>query len=334
MHHKKVILVFVLLMFQFSFAQVLVKRDTVLMGSHFDVSIVAETKEKAEKHISLVFSEIIRIEDLISDWKSTSEISEVNRNAGIKPVKVQKEVFDLTKRALFFSQITNGAFDISYAAMDRIWKFDGTMDEIPTSEEIQKSITNVGYENVILDQKESTIFLRNKGMEISFGATGKGYAADKGRELMQVLGIKSGIVNASGDLATWGNQPSGKSWKIGLNNPFKKNKVLKTFKVRDAAMTTSGDYLKFVEIDGKRYSHIINPKSGMPVSGLTSVTVLGPEAETANGFSTSIMVLGVVEGLQLLEKFPDYACLMITETGDVITSKNYKKVLKRLNVDK
>lgn len=321
------------LLVQSTFAQVLVKRDTVLMGSSFDVSIVAENEAFAENYIQQVFEKVIRIDLLISDWKPNSQISEVNKNAGIKPVKVDKEVFDLTKRALQFSEITSGAFDITVSSMDKIWSFDGLMDELPTKEAIQKSIENVGYKNVILNESESTIFLSKKGMKIGFGATGKGYAADKGRELMLKLGIKGGIVNASGDLASWGRQPDRKSWLIGLRDPFKNGAILRTFPVRNAAMCTSGDYQKFALIDGVRYSHIINPKTGIPASGLTSVTVLGPEAETANAFSTSIMVLGTEAGLQLLENYPDYACLIITEEGDIITSKNYKKVLKNLNQD-
>ena len=136
------------LLVQNAFAQVLVKRDTVLMGSSFDVSIVAENEALAENYIQQVFEEVIRIDLLISDWKPNSQISEVNKNAGIKPVKVDKEVFDLTKRALQFSEMTNGAFDITVASMDKIWSFDGLMDELPTNEAIQKSIENVGYKNV------------------------------------------------------------------------------------------------------------------------------------------------------------------------------------------
>lgn len=333
MFKKSFVIGCLFLLVQNTFAQVMIKRDTVLMGSAFDVSIVAENEAMAESFIQQVFDEVIRIDLLISDWKPNSQISEVNRNAGIKPVKVDKEVFELTKRALYFSEITNGAFDITVASMDKIWSFDGLMDELPTTEAIQKSLENVGYKNVILNEAESTIFLSKKGMKIGFGATGKGYAADKGRELMLKLGIKGGIVNASGDLASWGRQVDRKSWLIGLRDPFKNGAILRTFPVRNAAMCTSGDYQKFALIDGVRYSHIMNPKTGIPASGLTSVTVLGPEAETANGFSTSIMVLGVEAGLKLLESYSDYACLIITEEGDIITSKNYKKVLKNLNQD-
>lgn len=331
MNKNNLILLVFLVLFQGVFAQVQVKRDTVLMGSHFDFTVVAQSDFEADKNINLVIAEVVRIENLISDWKESSEVSEINRNAGIKPIKVSKEVFELTKRALHFSEITSGAFDITTASMEKIWSFDGLMDELPKQEAIQKSIEKVGYKKILLNEDDSTVFLTQNGMRIGFGATGKGYAADKGRELMLKLEIKGGIVNASGDLTSWGVQADRKSWKIGLKDPFKMGGILKTFPVRYAAMCTSGDYQKFAFVDGKRYSHIMNPKTGIPASGLTSVTVLGPEAEAANGFSTSIMVLGTEAGLKLLENYPDYACLIITEEGDIITSKNYKKVLKKLN---
>ncbi|MEG0851763.1 MAG: FAD:protein FMN transferase [Flavobacterium sp.] len=311
-------------------AQVAIKRDTVLMGSRFDITIVATDSTSAEKNINQVIDEITRIENLISEWKPSSQVSEVNRNAGIKSVKVDKELFNLTKRALAFSEITNGAFDISIAAMDKIWKFDGSMEKLPSQEILLKAIEKVGYKNIELNEKESTIFLKLTGMKIGFGATGKGYAADQGRLLMQQLNVNAGIVNASGDMATWGTQPDNAAWRIGITNPLSANKSLKIIEVNNAAITTSGDYEKYVEFNDKRYSHIINPKTGMPASGLISVTVIGENAETANGLSTSIMVLGHEKGLELLKNYPDYACLILTDKGKVKKSKNFNKILKSL----
>ena len=328
---KHFIYLSILLLYTFTVnAQFTAKRDTILMGSRFDITIVAEDSLNAEKSINLVIDEIVRIEALISDWKPTSQVSEVNRNAGIKAVKVNQELFNLTQRALFFSEITNGAFDISIAALDKIWRFDDSMETLPSPEALKKSIEKVNYKDVILNEKEQTIFLKNKGMKIGFGATGKGYAADQGRLVMQQLNIKSGIVNASGDLTTWGTQANGKFWRIGINNPFKSNKSLQILEVSQAAITTSGDYQKYVEFNNIRYSHIINPKTGMPTTGLVSVTVIGPNAEKANGFSTSIMVLGEKQGFELLKKYPDYACLILTDKGKVKKTKNFNRVLENL----
>lgn len=304
-------------------SQVLRKRTTLLMGGRFDISIVDKDSISAEKNIDEVIAEITRIENLISDWKPTSQVSEVNQNAGIKPVKVDREVFELTKRAIKLSEITNGGFDISFAAMDRIWKFDGSITEMPSADAIKKSVEKVGYKNIILDSTESTIFLKLKGMKIGFGALGEGYATDKCRAMMIAKGVQAGIINGSGDMSTWGKQPNGKNWKIGITNPFKPEKILAAIPLKEGAVTTSGSYEKFVVFNGKRYSHIINPATGYPATGLCSVTVFGPNAETANGLSTSMMVLGQKEGLLLLQKFPDYSCILITNKGKIVKSKNF-----------
>ncbi|MES2574180.1 MAG: FAD:protein FMN transferase [Bacteroidota bacterium] len=309
-------------------SQVLRKRTTILMGGRFDITIVTKDSLSAEQNIDSIISEITRIEYLISDWKSNSQVSEVNQNAGIRPVKVDREVFELTQRAIQFSKITNGAFDISFSAMDRIWKFDGSMTEMPSVEAIKKSVDKVGYKNIILDSVQSTIFLKLKGMKIGFGALGEGYATDKCRDMMKAKGIESGIINGSGDMSTWGKQPNGKFWNIGITNPFDTDKIIAVVPLEEKAVTTSGSYEKFVVFDGKRYSHIINPATGYPSTGLCSVTVFGPNAETANGLSTSLMVLGKKAGLLLLEKYPDYSCLMITDDGKVIKSKKIKIKVK------
>ncbi|MEO5966706.1 MAG: FAD:protein FMN transferase, partial [Ferruginibacter sp.] len=283
----------------------------------------------AQNYIDTAIAEVSRIEYLISDWKSQTQISEVNRNAGVKPVKVDKEVFDLTKRAKCLSEKTSGAFDISFAAMDKIWRFDGSMTEMPTSDQVKNSVEKVGYKNIILDSLNCTIFLQLKGMKIGFGALGEGYAADKSRDLLIAKGINAGIINGSGDMQTWGRQPNGSSWNIGITNPFTDEKFFAIVPLEDGAVATSGSYEKFVTFNGERYSHIINPVTGYPVKGLTSVTVFGPSAEIANGFSTSIMVLGKKKGLKLLKNYPEYRAIIITDNGKVSTSKNInKKLLK------
>jgi thiamine biosynthesis lipoprotein len=201
---------------------------------------------------------------------------------------------------------------------------------MPSAEAIKKSVEKVGYKNIILDSVNTTIFLKLKGMKIGFGALGEGYATDKCRAMMKTKGIEAGIINGSGDMSTWGKQPNEKPWNIGITNPFDTDKIIAAIPLIEKAVTTSGSYEKFVILDGKRYSHIINPATGMPVTGLCSVTVFGPNAETANGLSTSLMVLGKEKGLYLLQKFADYNCLMITDRGKVVQSRNFK--IKKLKI--
>ena len=311
-------------------AQVLRKRTTLLMGSRWQFSIVAADSLSAEQHIDKSIAEVARIEYLISDWKPESQVSQVNANAGIGPIKVDREVFDLTVRALQLSEMTNGAFDISFAAMDRIWKFDGSMTAMPTPELIARSVEKVGYKNIVLDSANSTIFLKLKGMKIGFGALGEGYAADQCRDLMLKMGIKAGIVNGSGDMSTWGKQPNGKDWTIGITNPFRNDSLITIIPLREGAVVTSGSYEKFVSFNGKRYSHIINPSTGYPASGLVSVTIFGPSTERANGFSTSMMVLGEVEAISFIKKYTEYRYILITESGEIISSPSLNLKKRRL----
>ncbi len=308
-------------------AQSMLTRQVTLMGSRFEITLVDKDSLHAGKHIDQVIAEITRIENLISEWRPGTQVSEINRNAGIQPVRVDREVFDLTRRAVAYSGQSQGAFDISIAAMDRIWIFDGSMTEMPSPEAIRKSVEKVGYRNIILDSTNSTVYLSLKGMKIGFGSIGKGYAADKGRELMKSLGVKGGIVNASGDLSAWGAQLNQKPWKIGINNPFKPHKIVKVLKIKEASVATSGSYEKYAEIEGRRYSHIINPKTGYPSTGLTSVTVTGPSAEFANALSTSVMVLGEKEGIRLVKRFPEYGYVIVTDRGKVIRSKRYGNIV-------
>ncbi|MCL1033845.1 FAD:protein FMN transferase [Elizabethkingia anophelis] len=303
-------------------AQVQRSRLITLMGSRFQITLVDKDSISAERNIDKAVAEITRIENLISEWRPETQISQVNQNAGIKPIKVDREVFDLTKKGLYFSKLTDGAFDISIVAMDKIWKFDDSMDELPSEQAIKESVRNVGYRNIILDSTNSTIFLRNPGMKIGFGSIGKGYAADKTRDLMKSMGVKAGIIDASGDISTWGTQPDGKPWAIGINNPFNDHKMAAILYFKENSVTTSGSYEKYAEIRRKRYSHIMNPKTGYPSTGLTSVTITGPNATMANGFSTSVMVLGEKEGLKLLKQFPEYHYLLITDKGKIV--KNIK----------
>ncbi len=296
-------------------AQVQLKRRVILMGSVFDITIVERDTIPALQRIGEVAEEVRRIENLISEWKPETQVSDVNRNAGIRPVKVDREVFELTRRAIAYSRMSGGAFDITTAAMDKVWKFDGSMTAVPSGETVRKSVEKVGYTGIVLDSSASTIFLTAEGMKIGFGSIGKGYAADRGRALMKQAGVKGGIVNASGDLSAWGTQADGREWIVGIGDPFRAGRTIRTLPVGEASLATSGSYSKYAEIEGKRYAHIIDPRTGYPATGLISVTIAGPSAELANALSTSVMVLGKQEGKKLVKRFPGYGYLVISDTG-------------------
>lgn len=303
-------------------AQVVHKRVVKLMGSRFDLTVVANDEPQAQAYIDTAIVEITRIENLLSEWIPTTPVSAINRNAGIKPVKVDKELFDLTERALHYSKISDGAFDISFAAADKIWKFDGSMKTLPTRQVVKASVRKIGYENIILDAKNQTIFLQLPGMKIGFGSIGKGYAADKAKQLLVSKGVVAGIMNASGDMNAWGKQPDGEPWTVGITNPLDKEAVFAIFPLTDGAVVTSGTYEKFIEIDGKRYAHIIDPRTGYPASGVSSVTVFSTNAEMANGLSTAVVVLGVEKGLKLLNQVKFVSGVIVDDNGKIFHTNN------------
>jgi thiamine biosynthesis lipoprotein len=294
------------------------------MGCRFEITVVADNDVEGNRYIDLAVDEINRIEKMISSWDSLSETSQIIRNAGIKPVNVSKELFDLIARSIKISELTSGAFDISFASMNRVWKFDTTMSEMPTDEEIASSVSKVGYENIILDYEKQTVFLKKKAMRIGFGAIGKGYAADKVKQLLILKGVKGGIINASGDLTTWGKQPDGSSWMVGITNPLNRNKVFSWFPLDDNAVVTSGNYEKYVEINGKIYSHIIDPRTGWPSSGLSSVSVFAPKAELADALATSVFIMGAETGIDLINQLPGVECVLVDDEGKIQKSNNIK----------
>ena len=304
------------------FSQETQKRILMLMGTRFEITVVANDSLIANSYIDLAISEIVRIEKLISSWDPSSQTSEINRNAGIQPVKVDEELFTLIGRCVELSKLTDGAFDISYASMDKIWKFDGSMKEMPSEEDIKKSVAKVGYGNIVLDPENLTVFLKLSGMKIGFGAVGKGYAADKAKNLLVSQGVKAGIINASGDMNTWGVQVNGQNWKVAITNPMDKNKAFGLLPIKEGAVVTSGNYEKFVNLDGKRYSHIIDPRTGYPTNGILSTTVFAPKAELADALATSIFVMGITAGIDRINQLPKIECIIIDDMGNIHKSKN------------
>ena len=318
----KIVLSFLALFVNFSlFAQAEYKRKISMLGSPFEITVVAKDSIEAKKYIDLAIAEVKRIENQISDWIPTTQISLVNKNAGIQAVKVDSEVFDLVTRAIKISEITDGAFDISYASMDKIWKFDGSMKTMPTEEAIKKSVAKIGYKNIILNQKDQSIFLKLEGMKLGLGGIGQGYIADKVKDKLLANGCLSGIVNVSGDINAWGKQSNEKPWTVGIVNPMNKNKVFATFPLENSSVETSGNYEKYVMFNGIRYSHIIDPRTGFPAQGVVSVSVFAKQTEIADALATGIFVLGVEVGLDLVNQLKGIECIIVDDKGKIHSSK-------------
>ena len=292
-------------------------RTLTLMGCRFDLTVVAEDAEAGEQYLDLAVGEISRIERLISSWDSLSQTSEINRMAGKRPVVVDRELYDLITRSVGISRLTDGAFDITYASLDKVWHFDGSMTAMPSPEEIATSVARVGYRRLVLDEEAPSVFLPEAGMKIGFGAIGKGYAADRARALLENAGVGAGIINASGDLTAWGKQPDGSDWTVAITNPLNKAKAFAWLPVDGRAVVTSGDYEKYVTFEGVRYAHIIDPRTGYPATGIVSATVFAPRAELADALATSIFVMGTETGIDFVDQLPGVDVIIVDEANQV-----------------
>ena len=301
-------------------------KEVKLMGCRFVINVVAENQHQAWDAINVGIEEITRIEKLISSWDPLSQTSNINKAAGIKPVIVDQELFELIARANKVSELTNGAFDISFGSMERIYEFDKKEKKFPPKPKIDKARATINWRNIILDRKMRTVFLKEKGMKIGFGGIGKGYAANRAKNIMESMpGVQGGIVNASGDLIIWNKPGSSETGRnIKISDPNNINNILADFNVNNNAVVTSGDYEKYFTSDGKRYAHIIDPKSGYPTTGIKSVTIICPDAEIADALATSVFVLGKEEGLYLINKLANIEAIIIDDNNKLYHTDNLK----------
>jgi thiamine biosynthesis lipoprotein len=301
------------------------KRACKLMGNRFELTVVADNERWANTKIDAGIAEIQRIEKLLTTFSDDSETNLINNNAGIMPVKVSPETFNLIKRSLRISEVTQGSFDITYGSIDkRLWNFDQTLTALPDQETARQMVRLINYRNVILDDENCTVFLKEKGMRIGFGGIGKGYAAERAKQVMKEHGVQSGVVNASGDLTAWGLQPDGKPWTVGIANPDSSHDVFSYINITGLAVATSGNYEKFVTINGRRYSHTISPLTGLPVTGIKSVTIITTNAEIADAMATPVMIMGVRAGLDLINQMKDIEAVIIDDDNRMYTSKNIR----------
>jgi len=299
------------------------KKVLKLMGNRFEITVVGDDPLWADQRIADAVEEIKRIEKLFTTFDESSQTNLINRNAGIAPVKVDREMYDLIERSKKISALTQGAFDITYGSIDkRLWNFDKTMTSLPDPQTAKQLVRLINYRNVILDEKNCSVFLKEKGMRIGFGGIGKGYAAEKAKTLLQQKGVKSGIINAAGDLTAWGHQPNGKPWTIGIADPNTTKQAFSFLEITNTSIATSGNYEKFILIDGKKYSHTIDPKTGLPVRGIKSVTIICPNAEIADAMATPVMIMGIKTGLDMLNQMKGVAGIIIDDNDKIYTTKN------------
>jgi len=292
------------------------------MGSRFEVTAVASDEAAAWRAIEAAYAEIDRIEALISSWREDSETSALNRRAGSGPVGVSPELFQLIRRALSVSELTGGAFDITFAGAGNLWDFKSPSPRLPEPAAVAAALADVGFRLVRLDPRAGTVELARPGVRIGFGAIGKGYAANRAVAAMKELGVRAGVVNAGGDLLAFGRREDGRPWTVAIADPRAPDRPFALLDVGDRAVVTSGDYESFVMIDGVRYAHILDPRTGYPVRGVESVTVICPDAELADALATGLFVLGPRAGIELVDRLHGVEALIVDADGEPHGSAN------------
>lgn len=292
------------------------KKNTIVMGTTLEMTLDAVSAEKADAVFASTETEMERIEEEMSEWRETSPLSEVNRNAGLRPVKVPRELFNVIDAALKVSEVSDGAFDITWASMRGLWDFRIGHERVPRPEEVKERLGLVNYRDVVLDPARSTVFLKRKGMAIGLGGIAKGYAVDKAMEVATKSGMRNAIIRAGGDMRVQG-QGSAAGWEVGIQDPREKGRLIAKLTLSNVSISTSGDYERFFIKDGILYHHIMDPKTGYPARGARSVTIIGPDTMTTDALSTAVFVLGAEKGLLLAEKLGQIEAIIVDSTGTV-----------------
>ncbi|MEN0055952.1 MAG: FAD:protein FMN transferase [Mucilaginibacter sp.] len=298
------------------------RRSVRLMGDKFEISVVGNNPLLADEQIDIAINEINRVDRLLSTFSEDSNINRINRNAGIEPVKVSGEVFRLIDRALQISELTHGAFDITYFAGTGYTGDDAALATNADVKIAPSPVMVTNYKSVIIDSAKQTIFLKEKGMRIGFGANSRGYAADRAKYVLQMNGVSSGVINAGGDLLTWGTQPNLKSWTVAAADPEKADEPFAHLNISDMAFATSVNAEKYTSISNNEFVNVVTAKKGFPVSEITSVSIISPTAELSDAMASPIINIGVNAGLYLINQLNQIACIIIDDQNRIYTSKD------------
>ena len=283
-----------------------------IMGTEIQVELWHQQEDEALAAIHAVMNEMERIDALMSPYKTSSLLSELNNNAASRPVIVGEELFKLIESSLAFSELTGGAFDITYASVGRY--YDYRRGRVPDDETLAESIRAINYRHVVLDHENYAISYNVQGVYIDLGGIGKGYAVDRGIEILRAHGISQGLVGAGGDSRIIGDR-HGEPWVVGIRDPRIKSEMVAVLPLMDVSVSTSGDYERFFEKDGIRYHHIIDPQTGDSAREIRSVTILGVESTRTDALSTSVFVMGVERGLGLINKLQDVDAIIVDGSG-------------------
>lgn len=303
-----------------------IQREFFSLNTIINITVYGD--EGAEESLQKAIDRIYEIENRMSVTIPKSDIGLINQNAGKMPVRVHEDTFYVIQKALDYGELTNGAFDISIYPLVKLWDIKPQNKKIPTEKEIIDVLNLVDYKKIKLNSSEYTVFLEKEGMSIDLGGIAKGYAVDEVRDILIEEGIKCALIDMGGDIAVVGNKPKGELWRIGIEDPRYENEGSNYFAViedTDLSVVTSGDYQRYVKINGKRYHHIFNPYTGYPAnSNIISTTVAGKSSIDADALSTAIFILGVDEGFKIMEKINDLDGIAVTKDKYVYISEGLK----------
>ncbi len=290
---------------------------TFLLEAYIEEGKEAQTAEL----FSLCFTEVERIENLLTDFKE-SPFQKINDEAGKNPVQVPSEIFNLIETSLQLSKSTHGVFDISYASIGHLWRKYRLQNKEPDLAEISSCRDYVDYKKIILDPKNSTVFLPHPQMRIGLGGIGKGYAVDRAFELLYSKGPTNFLVNGAGDLRVHSDKDSPRPWRIGVRNPFNPDPSIHmgVVQVKEGAVATSGDYVNFVNFQNKKFHHVLDPRTGLPSEGAVSATILAKDALTADTRATVAMILGPSQGIEYLNQ-EGLVGFLVDKNGRVLMSQ-------------
>lgn len=293
-----------------------VKKTETIMGTNVTITVVAETAKEGEAAIGAAMGEIRRLDEMMSLYKESSEVTRVNMASGKHPVAVSPEMIEVVEGAVAVAKLTDGVFDITMGPLIVLWRMRTAEGDIPTEKEIARILPRVNYRNIIVNKKKSTLFLRRPDMIIDLGGVAKGYAADRAAEILKQHGIGSALVAVAGDIRVLGARPDGSPWRIGVQHPRKPKTTLTVLDLRDTFISTSGDYERFVIKAGKRYHHIIDPRTGKPSTGVISATIIGDRGAIVDPLTTALFVLGRERGMEIVNKL-GYEAVVVDEDGRV-----------------
>ncbi len=307
-------------------------KETFAMGTAAWITIHGLSESEAAEAAEEAFRELHRVESMMSNWKKESELSRLNRESDGKPYKVSRELYHLLERSIYYSHFTAGAFDITARPLVQLWGFQGGKAHLPDSLEIEDAMSRVGYGKVMLDG-ESTSIIMPPGMELDLAGIAKGYGVDRAVALLRERGVENALVNLGGNIFALGAPPGERGWTVGIRDPEGGRKVVGSLLLANEAVSTSGNYENYVEIEGTVYGHIIDPRAGRPVSRILSVTVVAPTALEADALSTGLFVLGPESGEKALALLPAVKALFALPNGEGILYRTIGEFGERLALE-